>query len=178
MRHNQKTTFLRPIPLLVGSGLLGLPLAYLFWDRAAILLARRLSGGLIKELSENASDHFLDTLLVGMDLMFSLSKSYRRNLKNFQGTYLFQLRRGDARTGVEFKNENMKVFSEGMPVVPEATIVFEDFPSLAGYLLSKDEDLLKSLLENKIEIDGNLNLMLKFCFMVNDLKRMLGVGPS
>lgn len=175
MTPEKKRSVLAPLPWLVGSGLLALSLHYVFSDRAGILIARQFSKGLMKELSGKASDEFLDSLFIGMDLMFYLSKTYRRNISNFRANYLFELRNGAA-TGAKFENGNMKVYPDGLSDW-DAKVVFEDCQSLCGYLLSHDQDVLKSLLENKIQIDGNLNLILKFCFMVKDLKRLLGLEP-
>lgn len=176
MASSEKRSVLRPIPWLIGSGLLALSLHYLLSDRAGILIARRFSKNLMEELKGKVTDDFLDLLLIGMDLTFYLSKSYRKNIENFKGFYLFETRKGGVRSGVTFEDGNMKVHLEGMPDSDwDAKVTFEDPKSLWKYLLSKDQDILDSLLENTIRIEGNANLIFKFCFMVNDLKRRFGL---
>jgi hypothetical protein len=45
---------------------------------------------------------------------------------------------------------------------------------LRAFLLSKNQDILDSVLANTVEVDGNLNYIYKFGFMVRDLIRRLG----
>jgi hypothetical protein len=136
------------------------------------LTSRTLVKGMKREV-EVTSD-FLDLLMMGMDLAFSLMKDYRKNIENFEGCYHFETRNGDFKSGAIFKDGKMKVQPEGI-LFPDAKVTFEDFKSLWKHLMSKDQDLLDSLMNNKIELDGNMNLIFKFCFMVNDLKRRFGL---
>ena len=173
---DHKRSGLSPIPWVVGSGLLALSLYSLFSDRLGILIAKKCSKSLMAELEGEATDDFLDLLLIGMDLSFYFSKSYRKNILNFKACYLFETRKGDVRSGVKFENGNMTVHLEGVPDTDwDAKVTFENPESLRKYILVKDQDLLDSLLRNSIQVEGNPNLIFKFCFMVKDLKRRLGL---
>ena len=120
------------------------------------------------------TDDFLDLLMMGMDLAFSVMKDYRKNIENFEGCYHFETREHNVKSGAIFKDGRMKVVPEGI-LFPDAKVRFEDFKSLWKYIFSKDQELLDLILENKIELEGNMNLLFKFCFMVKDLKQRLGL---
>lgn len=162
MASRLKKTLLRPIPL--------------FSERAGDHVTKWTSRKLVKGMNGEVevTDKFLDLLMMGMDLAFCLMKDYRRNIENFEGCYHFETRKGNVKSGAIFKDGNMKVQPEGIPF-PDAKVTFEDFKSLWKHLMSKDQDLLDSLLNNKIELDGNMNLIFKFSFMVKDLKRRFGL---
>jgi len=55
-------------------------------------------------------------------------------------------------------------------------VTFKDWTALRDFLFFGDQDILDSLLENKVEVDGNPNYIFKFGFMARDLGRRLGVG--
>lgn len=118
------------------------------------------------------TNDFLDLLMMAMDLAFSVMKDYRKNIENFEGCYEFETRKGDFKSGAIFRDGRMKVQPDGIPF-PDAKVRFEDFESLWKYIFSKDQNLLDLMLENKIEPEGNMNLLFKFCFMVKDLKQRL-----
>jgi hypothetical protein len=154
-----KKPLLRPIPLISG-----------------VTKSKWGSRKLRKEMGkkEDVTDAFLDLLLVGMDLFFCLDKDYRKNIENFEGCYEFGTHDGLVKSGAIFKDGNMKVQPEGV-LFPDAKVTFEDFESLWKYIFSKDQEILDLMLENKIEPEGNMNLLFKFCFMVKDLKQRLGL---
>jgi hypothetical protein len=149
----------------------------LFSERAGGPVTKWTSRKLRKEMrgkKGDVTDAFLDLLLMGMDLAFSLMKDYRKNIENFEGCYEFETRGGLVKSGVIFNDGNMKVQPEGIQF-PDAKVTFEDFESLSKYIFSKDQEILDLMLENKIELEGNMNLLFKFCFMVKDLKQRLGL---
>ena len=136
------------------------------------LTSKKLVKGMKGEVE--VTDKFLDLLMMGTDLAFTLMKDYRKNIEKFEGCYHFETRERNVKSGAIFKDGRMKVVPEGI-LFPDAKVTFEDFKSLWKHLMSKDQDLLDSLMNNKIELDGNMNLIFKFCFMVNDLKRRFGL---
>jgi hypothetical protein len=145
-------------------------------QRAGGTVTRLTSRTLVKGMKGEVevTNDFLDLLMMGMDLAFSLMKDYRKNIEDFEGCYHFQTRKGDFESGAIFKDGKMKVQPEGV-LFPDAKVTFEDFKSLWKYIFSKDQEILDLMLENKIELEGNMNLLFKFCFMVKDLKQRLGL---
>ncbi len=135
---------------------------------------RRWSKGLIEELSEKVTDKFLESLLAGMDLAFALSKDYRKNIRDFQGRYLFRTANDVVAAAATFKDGDMEYHREAIDDW-DVRVTFKDYEALNAFLFSRDQDILDSVLANDVEVDGNLNYIYKFGFMVRDLRRRLGI---
>ncbi len=158
----RKRALLRPIP-------------YIFSDRIGDFITRLWSGQLREEIYGKVTDKFLELLLGGMDLAFCLSKSYRKNIKDFNGRYLFRTANGIVAASATFRDGDMQVGRE--PVDEwDVRITFKDTAALSAFLFSKDQDILDSILANTVEVDGNLNYVYKFGFMARDLGHRIGVG--
>ena len=161
MNSKFKHVLLRPIP-------------YLFSDSTGILLIKRWSKDLITQIYGRVTDKFLELLLKGMDLAFYLSKSYRKNIKDFEARYVFRTQ--DRLVGVtaNFREGNMRVYS-GAQDDWDARISFKNAAALRSFIFSQDQDIINSLLKNEVEVDGNLNYIYKFGFMARDLAHKLGI---
>ena len=147
-------------------------------DRVGNFIARigsRRLRKLRKQLSGKVTDDFLDLLLDGMDLAFCLSKGYRKNIKNFEGRYLFRTGDGRVAGSAIFKHGDMKTPEDAIGDW-DARVTFKDADALNAFIFSRDQDILDSILANDVEVDGNLNYIYKFGFMARDLGRRLGVG--
>jgi hypothetical protein len=135
---------------------------------------QRFSGGLVGQLGDRLTDRFLEVLLYGMDLGFSLSKDYRRNIKDFRGSYVFRTANQRVAASATFANEDMQV--QAGPVKDwDCRITFKDAAALRRFLFSGNQDILNSLLANEVEVEGNLNYIYRFGFLAKDLGRRLGV---
>lgn len=162
MLSKTKRTLLRPIP-------------YLLSDAVGLLIARVFSRKLRKELCGRLTDRFLELLLGGMDLAFCLSKAYRRNIGNFQGRCFFRTPDNLVAAGATFRNRDMEVHREAMDDW-NVRVTFKNPAALNDFLFSRDQDILKSVLRNDVEVDGNLNHIYRFGFLARDLARRLRVG--
>ena len=150
------------------------PVPYLFTDWIGHLITRLFSKKFREELTGALTDEFLELLLRCQDLAFCLSKGYRKNIKDFKGRYVFCTREGLVAASATFENGDMKVHDE--PIEDwDVRITFENQAALRGFIFSGEHDILDSILENKVEVEGNLNYMYKYAFMVRDLGRKLGV---
>jgi hypothetical protein len=161
MASKLKRTFLLPIP-------------YILTDITGNFIAKLLSRNLIKELSGELTDKFMELLLGGMDLSFCLSRGYRKNIKNFKGRYLFQTADGMVEASATFDKTNMKVHTEAISDW-NVRVTFKDAAALRAYIFSKDQDILDSILKNEVEVDGNLNYIYRFGFLARDLVHRLGI---
>jgi hypothetical protein len=135
---------------------------------------RRKAQALKDELEGELTDKFVDVLFLSMEVAFLLIGDYRRrNLRGFRGRYV--LRTADNRVAASalFRWRRMKVKTFAV-AQPNVTITFKDPGALRRFLLSKDQDILASLLANEVEVDGNLNYVYKLGFMARDLTRRLG----
>lgn len=152
------------------------PIPYVFSDRVGATIAKWFSKDLSREITARVTDDFLKLLLRGMDLSFCLSKGYRRNIKGFRGKYLFRTENDEVVAAATFEGGNMRVHGNAIEQ-PDVQVTFEDPEALKSFLLSTDRDIINSVLENKVAVEGNLNYIYKFGFMVADLAKRLGILP-
>lgn len=161
MASRVKRTVLSPISLLP--------------ERAGDFVTKFLTRGLKKQLLEEVTDEFLELLLRGMDLAFVLSDGYRKNIEGFEGNYLFRTADNNVATSAVFKDGNMDVYDKAIDEW-NARVTFKNAKALWAFIFSKNQDILKSILKNDVDVDGNLNYIYKFGFMARDLGRRLGMG--
>ncbi len=147
----------------------------LFSDRVGSFVTKLWSGKLKEELYGKVTDKFLELLLAGMDLTFCLSKGYRKNIKGFEGRYVFRTADNRVAATATFKDGDMRVHQEAMNDW-DVRVTFKDAAAFRGFIFSRDQDILDSILANDVEIDGNPNYIFKFGFMARDLGHRLGVG--
>jgi len=150
------------------------PIPYVFTDRGGLLLTSVGTRSLKEQLRGKVTDTFLELLLRGMDLAFTLMRGFRRNIANFDGRYLFITSDGLVATAATFGNGNMSVKPDSIDDW-DVRVTFKDASALQRFFFSRNQDVLDSILRNEVEVDGNLNLIYKFAFMARDLSRRLGV---
>ena len=151
------------------------PVPYVFTEWTGVGLAKLLARRLRKQLEDAVTDDFLDLLLRGMDLAFCLSKEYRKNIKGFEGTYSFGTSGGGVGASAVFRKGNMTVGREAAADW-NVKVTFEDADAMRAFLFSGDQDILDSLLNNAVEVDGSLDYLYKFGFLARDLARKLGIN--
>jgi hypothetical protein len=152
------------------------PIPYIFSDRVGTTIAKLFSRSLSKQITARVTNDFVKLLLRGMDLSFCLSRGYRKNIEDFKGTYLFRTQHDEVVVAATFDGGNMQVHEKDVGR-PDVRVTFKDPEALRSFLLSTDRDVINSVLENKVEVEGNLNCIYKFGFMVTDLAKRLGVLP-
>ena len=123
----------------------------------------------LKSLEDEAAETFLEMLLLFMRLKFMFDPSYRRNIENFKGRYQFRSRDNKITVLVELDNGKMDI-KETLSEDVDVTVIFKDGRSLMNFLLSQNRDVLRGLLNNEINVNGNLNYIYKFAFMANHLQ--------
>ena len=106
-------------------------------------------------------DKLLELLLHGMDMILAFSKSCRASIKNFKGQYVFESKDGTIAASVIFDNGDMKVHDNRISEY-DVRVVFEDEVALMEFLFSENQDILNSILEGTVEVEGNLNYLYKF----------------
>ena len=126
------------------------------------------------KLKYEKTDNLLPLLLRVMDVFLCLFRDYQKNIENFEGQYFLATRDGVFRSGVIFRNGYMTIPEGDMPF-SDVQITFADPKSLLQFVLSRHQDMLDLILNNRLEINGNFNLGLKFWFMVRELKQRLGL---
>jgi hypothetical protein len=127
---------------------------------------------LIDYTASGFADKFLAHLLRLMSLVFSLNRDYRRNIQDFSGRYLFRVKDRNIALTADFDKGRMKVYEEDMDNT-DVTVTFRNPKALMRFLLSPKPDVLGSILKQDVVIDGNLNYLLKFAYMIKRLQRMV-----
>ena len=127
-------------------------------------------------------DTFLEILLHGMAFTLFLSKSYRNDniikgfeKKEFNAKYLFTSADNKVAAAAIFANKKMRVKEDAITDW-DARVTFKSVEAFRRFLFSEDQDVLESILANEVRIDGNLNLIFKFIFMVRDLQHRVGIA--
>ena len=126
---------------------------------------------LLKGLENEFTEDILKTLLTGMSLVFLLSSTYRKNIENFSGRYLFRSKDNAFSVGAVFENGSMNVV-DGPVDSPDITIIFKNPAALRSFIFSPKPDILNAILRQDVSVDGNLNYLYKFAYMANHLKLM------
>ncbi len=132
-------------------------------------IAEKIRERFLESLEDKIPETFLQILLLFMKFRFMLNPAYRRNIENFRGRYQFKSRDEAVTVLVEFDNGKMDVKGTLSHDV-DVTVIFKDGRALMNFLLSRDRDILRGLLNNEVTVDGNLNYMYKFGFMANHLQ--------
>ena len=134
-----------------------------------------ISTKLKRQLLGGATDTFVELLLNGMELSFYVFKDdeYQEHLRDFEGRYfegryLFQTADETVFASATFREGRMHIHNGAIDGW-DVKITFQDSEALRDYLFSKDLDIINSIAENKVEVDGNLNYIYKFGFIANDL---------
>jgi hypothetical protein len=129
---------------------------------------RKVGEEFLKVIEGEIAETFLEVLLSFMKLKFMLDAAYRKNIENFKGRYQFKDRDREITVLVKFDSGRMD-FEETTAADVNITCTFKNGRSFINFLLSKDRDILRGLLNNEIVLTGNLNYMYKFGFMANHL---------
>ena len=58
----------------------------------------------------------------------------------------------------------------------DVMVEFRNAAALSSFLLSKEQDILESLLRNDVQVKGNANYIYRYAFLVRDLAHRLGVA--
>jgi hypothetical protein len=142
-------------------------------------------------LEDEAAEELFMTSLGLMEIMFLINSDYRRNIEEFQGTYLFRSKDSGATVLVQFDRGQMRtmedVLEEDSPKA-DATVTFKNGRAMINFLfnpiariwedLTDEEigvdrphtiDIMESLRRNEVNFTGNLNYLYRFAFMANHL---------
>jgi len=134
-------------------------------------------------IAGGALDKVLYLSLKAMSLLFWIDKDYRRNIKDFSASYVIQSRDGSIHVSAVFgKKRILFTRMDAMTVQdssvadPISAVIFQDAKSMVKFLLSGDPDVLQGLLNNQLNVSGNLNYLFKFVYMLLLIPEMLGLA--
>ncbi len=138
---------------------------------------RLFSRKLAKELEGEVTDEFVELLLRGLKLAFWLLPDFRRNLRGFRGRYLLETADGAVQASALFEGERMTVRDDAIADW-DVRISFESPQAVWSFLLSKDQDILNSILRDEVAVEGNINYVYKLGYMARELAGILGLAPE
>jgi hypothetical protein len=132
---------------------------------------------------EGALDKVLCLVLDGMSLLFLVDRDYRRNIKDFKGSYVIKCEDGNMDVSAVFGKKRL-LFSkiDAMTVKdsevenPISKVSFKNGKSMIDFLLSGNPDVLKGMLSNQLSVSGNLNYLFKFVYMLMLIPDILGIN--
>ena len=136
------------------------------------LRAKRVQEQFLNCAESEFAEEFLELLLKLMSLSFFLNKDFKKNIKDFNGRYLFRSLNDRITVAAVFKNNTLKV-SEKKIDNTNMTVTFRNPKALMNYLLTPKPDILGSMLRQDVVIDGNLNYLFKFAYMAKHLQLMV-----
>jgi ubiquinone biosynthesis protein UbiJ len=131
--------------------------------------AQKAAQDFMEALQSEKAEKFLEVLLKLMGLVFFLDKDFQRNIRDFNGRYLFRSQDRQITVAAVFKDNRLKVTEEEIGDT-HMTVIFRNAKALMGFLLSPKPDILGSMLRQDISIDGNLNYLYKFAYMAKHLQ--------
>jgi hypothetical protein len=133
---------------------------------------RRVAKQFLKCTENGVAEKFLGLTLKLMSLTFKLDKGFRKNIDGFKGRYQFKSFDNSITIAAIFTGKGLKVRRKLIPD-PDVSVAFKDGRSIMRYLLSRDRDILKLVLNHEVVLKGNTNYMLKFGYMANHLQLAL-----
>ncbi|MBN2717404.1 MAG: hypothetical protein JXX14_16240 [Deltaproteobacteria bacterium] len=135
------------------------------------LLAQKLNDALSAEITEEG----FKLLLKGMALFALIDSDFRKNLKDFNGRYLFKTIDGPINVAVTCRNGKMSVYEKTLEHY-NVRVDFKDYKAVVDFLTDPDLDVLDQMLNQKLKFSGNLNYLYKFGYMARHLMVQLGIA--
>lgn len=144
---------------------------------------------MLNRLSGNIADWGLETFLKIMKLAFEASKlsvvvlffprlkGFDKNLRGFEGGYVFASKDGTIQASAVFKDGQMEVLDREIDDW-DVKIQFEDAQAFWKFVFAQGNDILDSILRNDVEVYGNLNYLYKFGYMARDFEQRLKLMAS
>ncbi len=126
---------------------------------------------LSKEMTEEVGEEFLKILLKLLNVARYLDDYLQKSIDGFNGRIQFRNRNNAIRVLAEFKENRLDSREldpdEELSPLPDATIIFKNYEALMNFLLPKGgkRDVLRSLLQNEVQFEGNLNYIYRFGFL-------------
>jgi len=129
----------------------------------------------VERIEADIAEEFFKALLNLMRFSFIIDKEYRSYIKDFSGIIEIRSKDGKVRVLAKFKDNNMKVRElepNEVSEAPNVIVAFKDHIALMNFLLPKGgrRDILRSLLNNEVILNGNLNYIYLFGFLATHLQ--------
>ena len=137
---------------------------------------------LVNQVKEEVTEEFLKALLQFLRISCCFDKYLRRSIENFKGQIEFRSENKGIRVVAEFRDgylhpRELKP-NEQLTPPANASIVFKNPEAVKNFLLPPGgsegrKDVLRSLLNNEIRLEGNFNYIYRFGFLATHVQRHL-----
>jgi hypothetical protein len=137
----------------------------------------------LDHFKEEAAEEFLKALIRFLSFSRYLDSYLRRSMKDFDGRIEFRSVDGGIRVLATFekgrlRGRELKPHEELKPPA-DARVVFKDVAAVKNFLLPKGglkgrRDVLRSLLNNEVRLEGNYNYIYRFGFLATHVQLKLG----
>jgi hypothetical protein len=130
-------------------------------------------------LEEEATEEFLKVLLQFLRFACFIDGYLRKSIKDFQGRIELRSEDKGIRVLAEFDNGSLKPSEldpeEELPTPANASIVFKNPEAIKNFLLPKGglqgrRDVLRSILNNEVRLEGNFNYIYRLGFLATHLQ--------
>ncbi|MCP4546997.1 MAG: hypothetical protein GY835_11080 [bacterium] len=127
-------------------------------------------------------DGLMTVALKALRLILLIDRDLRRNIRDFNARYSFICLDGNLAVSVSFKRSRflrqpvMEVHDEAIDNT-NITVTFADTRTMAEFVMSESPDIFAGILDNKLALDGNLNYILKFIYLVRHVPKRMGIEP-
>lgn len=119
---------------------------------------------LLNTIAGRVTENVMDLVLGMMSILFLLDREYRKNILNFEATYVFTDQKGSFYTAAVFHNGSLKVGNRKVND-PTFTLRFRDNEALIKMFFSGAPDILNATLNQEVDFQGNINYINKFAYM-------------
>jgi hypothetical protein len=129
-----------------------------------------------KRMTDEVGEEFLELLLKALGTAGLFEPDLKESMKGFNSRIQLRSEDNEIRVLAEFKDNRLKERElkpkEELHPSPDSTIVFKDYRALMDFLLPEGgrRDVLKSLLNNELRLEGNLNCIYRFGFLANHVQ--------
>ena len=136
----------------------------------------------LDRFKEEATEEFLKALLQFLRFSCYLDRYLRRSIKDFNGKIEFRSEDRGIRVLATFEKGHLRPRElkpdEELKPPANASVVFKDPEAIKNFLLPKGgstgrRDVLRSLLNNEVRLEGNYNYIYRFGFLATHLQLQL-----
>lgn len=138
---------------------------------------RRIAKRLESQLGAEVTEEGLKLLLRGMALALCVDREFRKNIKDFNGRYLFTTLNGPINVAVTCANNKMSVYEKDIQHY-NVRVDFKDYKAIVDFLTQPELDIIDQMLNQKLQFSGNLNYLYKLGYMARHLLRKLEIAVS
>ncbi len=151
-------------------------LSWLFSRRVRDWLAKVFSRKWVDKLQGQITDEFAEALFRVLQVAAWVCRDFRKeNLRGFRARYVVSSDDGKVSVTADFHDGEVDVKDEAQGDWT-VRIRFRDADAFRKFLLSDNQDVLKAILEDAVEVDGNVNYVYKLGYMAKDLELRLGLA--